>query len=60
MQLQCRNSRIYMEALQTKEKIELKPILKASKSSAKSATVAQQECHLAQLDGAPASGTAWF
>jgi cytochrome c5 len=47
-----------MEALQTKDNIEFYLILKAAKSSAKSVTVAQQECHLAQLKGAPASGTA--
>jgi hypothetical protein len=58
MQLQCRNSMNDTEALQTKDKIEFSPVLKAVKSSAKSVTVAQQERHLAQLGGASASGTA--
>jgi hypothetical protein len=41
MQLQCRNSRNHMEALQTKDKIDFYVILKAVKNSAKSVTVAQ-------------------
>ncbi len=59
MQLQCRNSKNYMEALKTKDNINFLPILKAVKNSAKSVIVAQQERHLAQFSGAPASGTAW-
>jgi hypothetical protein len=49
MQLQCRNSKNDTEALQIKDQNDLFPVLKAAKSSAKSVTVAQQECHLAQL-----------
>jgi hypothetical protein len=46
-----------MKALQTKDKIDFYVILKAVKNSAKSVTVAQQERHLAQLNGVPASST---
>jgi hypothetical protein len=49
-----------MEALKTKDKIEFYTNLKTTKNSAKRVTVAQQECHLAQLSGAPASGSARF
>ena len=60
MQLQCRNSRNDMEALQTKDNIAFYGFFEAMKNSAKSVTLAQQERHLAQLSGALASGTARF
>jgi len=47
-----------MEALQTKGGFLLYLFYGRLKNSAKSVTVAQQECHLAQLGGALASGTA--
>jgi hypothetical protein len=37
-----------MEDLKTKNGIEFYPFLQATKNSAKSVTVAQSECHLAQ------------
>jgi hypothetical protein len=39
MQLRCRNSKSDMDALQTKDKINVYPFLKAIKNSAKSVTV---------------------
>ncbi|MGA2279273.1 MAG: hypothetical protein ABSG80_03100 [Verrucomicrobiota bacterium] len=47
-----------MEALQTKGEIEFFNSLEVIKNSAKSVTVAQLKCRLAQLGGAPASGSA--
>jgi hypothetical protein len=58
MQLQCRNARNDTKALQTKDKIDFSLVFKAMKSSAKSVTMTQQKCHLAQFGGASASGTA--